>query len=165
MTDWPLESECIAFYGDPRGRDGKVNPKWEAEHIIQIRAPYPMTYGGKPITLLRTHKRCSDALRAALVDAWARVGGDLKRATALGMTLYGGGYNYRLKRTNNELSMHAFGCAWDFDVAHNPLGRRTGNSFSLDHPLVQAFLNQNATWGGSFRSTADFQHMQFARVR
>lgn len=161
---WPLESECMAFYGDPRGRNGQPNALWETANLVQIRAPYPLTYAGKPVTLIRVHRKCADALRSALTDAWARVGADLKKAAALGMTTYDGSYNYRLKRTNSELSMHAFGCALDFDAAHNPLGRRTGR-FTEDHPLVLAFKAQGATWGGNFRSTPDLQHFQFARVR
>lgn len=165
MSAWPTQAECDAFYGNPRHpRDAaRVNPAWEADNVVRIRAPYPMTYDGRPVSVLSAHKRCAEALRAALASAWAKVDRDLDKAKALHMTIYGGGFNYRLMRTGAALSMHSYACAWDFDPSNNRLGQRS-HFFAPDHPLVVAFKEQGAVWGGDW-SYPDAMHLQFARVR
>lgn len=162
---WPLERDCDAFYGNPRNprNPAVINPQWEAENVVRIKAPYPLTYDGKPVSLVTSHKKCADALRAALGAAWEKVGRDLAKAQQLHMTIYGGGLMYRLKRNGTTLSMHSWACAWDFDPANNRLGQ-TKPFFTADHPLVQAFIEQGAEWGGSW-SYKDAMHFQFARTK
>lgn len=165
MPVWPKQSECDAFYGNPRNpRDvARVNPQWEEDNIIRIRSPYPLTYDGRAVSVVSTHKKCAEALKAALNSAWEKVGRDIAKAQALHMTAYGGGFVYRLMRTGSALSMHSYGCAWDFDPQNNRLGQRS-HFFKEDHPLVAAFLEQGAVWGGHW-PYPDAMHVQFARVR
>lgn len=161
---WPIERECDAFYGNPRGRNGQANPAWVAANIINVQVPFPLFYAGTRVTTVTSHRLCADALRTVLRTAWDKIGRDAAKLHALHMDVYSGGFNYRPKRTSHDLSMHSYGCAWDWDAPNNRLGQRNA-FFTADHPLIASFLEQGATWGGTFRQPADFMHVQFSRVR
>lgn len=86
MTNWARDNMAakVAFYGDPRGPHG-VSLAWFNNSIVRIVPPYPMTYAGKPIKSIAFHKKCSDALTAALTDIWNACGKDLKEVERYGL--------------------------------------------------------------------------------
>src|SRR5436309_3430458 len=40
MPQWPKQSECDDFYGDPRGDGDNADPGWDAENLVQINSPW-----------------------------------------------------------------------------------------------------------------------------
>lgn len=169
---WPLQSECDEFYGNPRGRLGQVSALWERENIVYLEPPFLMTYDGKPCRKIRIHRKCAEPLQNVLADLLRRAeraAVDHKRPVAAilkdwGVSIYGGAYNYRLKRGSNSLSMHAYGCAIDLDPARN--------AFHDEHPhfadvkdVLEAFSAGGWTWGGRWSGRSrDGMHFQAARV-
>jgi hypothetical protein len=76
------------------------------------------------------------------------------------MHLFGGAYNFRVMRGGSSLSMHAYGCAVDFDPARNGFGSR--NPYLAKCPAVlEAFKREGWTWGGTWKKP-DGMHFQAA---
>jgi hypothetical protein len=122
----PLESQCDQFYGNPRGRNGQPSLKWMAQNLIWVRMPigFGLKYDGQPVWRVRVHKKCAAAVASAFEALYVTSGENAKQLAAWGVTTFSGGYNYRLKRNGNSLSMHAYGIALDFDGAQKPLGSK-----------------------------------------
>lgn len=164
MTSWPAQRDCDTFYGNPRGRNGVASGKWETENLAVVVPPYQMYYAGKPIKSFRVHRKCVAATLGALQAINEHCRGDKKLLTESGANIFGGSYNFRLKRGSNSLSMHAYGCAIDLDPARNSFHDVTPN-FDKYPFIVKAFEDQGAVWGGRWKGTsADGMHFQFAKV-
>lgn len=170
--NWPLQRDCATFYGDPRGRNGRASPTWEAKNLIYVVPPFPIFFIGKP-TRMRVHKKCADAFMAWTEAVWANAGKDRKIIKAWGMDNYGGGYNFRLMTGGRTLSMHAYGCAVDFDAPRNGWRDRTPHFATLREQVVKPFLALGGVWGGDWdgdgdsldERACDGMHFQFARLR
>lgn len=164
MSIWPLQSECDAFYGNPRGRDGKANAKWEHDNIVRIQPPFAMTYAGMPVKTIRIHRRCAESLTDILREIAALSNGSALRQHEWGVSIYGGAYNYRLMRGSSKLSMHSWGCAIDLDPERNAFHDTTPHF--ADIPLVvKAFESRGWIWGGRWKGrSCDGMHFQAARV-
>jgi hypothetical protein len=121
---WPHErslDEMNAFYGDPRGSNGNVNPAWYSRNIVALRPPYEMqfSWGGKCDHLL-VHSKCRDAFAEALneIKAIYKTQAEIERHR---MHLTGGAFCFRLMRgSSSKLSIHSWGAALDMDPVHNP---------------------------------------------
>lgn len=161
---WPKQSQCDAYYGNPRGpRDAsKVSQTWEAANLTTIKPPFRMTYDGKPISTIRIHKRCADSLLRVLNAIWIAAGRDQSVVDAWGVSIYGGAFNYRLMRGAGALSMHSYGCAIDLDPARNGFGDKTPH-FATVPEVLKAFADEGWTWGGKW-SKPDGMHWQAALV-
>lgn len=96
--NWPLQSKCDEFYGNPRGRNGGPSAAWESANIVRITPPFKMTYAGKPITSIRIHKNCAASLMRIFNRLWEESGHSQKKLDETGVTIFGGSYNYRLMR-------------------------------------------------------------------
>jgi hypothetical protein len=147
----------IETFGDLRSyirSDGTLSPRWEKDNIRRIVLPRPLTLSGENLTVTRVtcHILLTDTLRSTLqkID-------DAGKWDALHS--YGGGFIFRNKRTNAEISLHAWGIAWDFDPEHN----RLGTPGSMDPTVVQIFEANGFFWGGLFHQTKDPMHFQFAK--
>ena len=105
MTKWPKDTmkAKVAFYGDPRGPHG-VNEAWFSKNVIRVRPPYKMYYAGKPIKTISFHKKCADALSAALKEIWTACNKDPKEIAKYSLQNFGGSFNYRLIRGSSTLS-------------------------------------------------------------
>jgi hypothetical protein len=161
---WPLQHECDAFYGNPRGRNGAASAKWERENLTLVTPPFRMTYGGQKIRGVRIHRKCAGSLSRILIAIWEAA--DRKQATvdAWGASIYAGAYTYRLMRGSNSLSMHSYGCAIDLDPARNAFHDTTPN-FARFPDVVDAFEREGWTWGGRWAGrSCDGMHFQAARV-
>lgn len=164
MYNWPTQSKCNDYYGNPRGRNDQPNAQWEANNIIRVTPPYPMTYAGTPVRSIRIHKFCSEALLEALNSIKTFVGNDTKLLAESGASIYGGAYNYRLMRGGNQLSMHSWGCAIDLDPERNAFHDSQPN-FARYPFVVKAFEDVGAVWGGRWKGrSADGMHFQFATL-
>jgi len=134
--------------------DGTLSVKWEDTMIRRVTLPQPLPLSGETgttVTRITCHKLLTDVLRDTLraVDEaglWAS------------LHSYGGGFVFRPKRTVNELSLHSWGIAWDFDPEHN----QQGTSGTIDPRIVAIFEEHGFFWGGRFRGTKDPMHFQYA---
>jgi hypothetical protein len=152
----------MAFYGDPRGRDGRPSATWEREHLVRISPPWTLVtaWDFAPVRSISVHRACAPSLERVFAAIWARAGQSEDQIRTWGMHLFGGAYNFRLMRGGTRLSMHSWGCAVDFDPARNGFGDATPN-FALVPAVLQAFDAEGWTWGGRWR-TPDGMHWQAA---
>lgn len=163
---WPQDNTraLIEFYGDPRGSNGEPSANFQARNLLRVTIPWRAVAAWDKDAVVRTalvNKRCADAVSRVFAHIWQEVGQDQAHIEIMGMHLYGGAYNYRVKRGLSSLSVHAFGAALDFDPEHNGLGSKKGKM----HPLVvDAFKSEGAVWGGNFKSRPDPMHFQFATI-
>jgi hypothetical protein len=153
---WPLQSECPAFYGDPDSAG------WEAANLVEVTCPWPLHIDGQTVHAISIHKKCAESLREVLEAIWEACGKDLSKISALKYDIYDGSFNNRSMRGSTQKSMHAYGCAIDFDAADNPFHSDT-HSFTADSIIVQTFEAAGWVWGGRWMSP-DAMHLQAARV-
>jgi len=159
---WPLQSECDAFYGNPRGINGHPSKSWMQANLTRVTPLFRMTYAGQPVKSITIHRKCADSLQRVLDAVWTSSGHNQVLIDSWGMSIFGGSFNYRLMRGLNRLSMHSYGCAIDFDPARNGLGDTT--PWLKECPLVlDAFAQEGWVWGGKW-SRPDGMHFQAARV-
>lgn len=174
MSQWPLQRDCNAFYGNPSDPDdpSKPNPQWEAENLVFITPPFKMYYAGKEVKRIRFHKKCADAMLGVLNSLNKAADGDQGVLDNWGVSIFGGSYNYRLMRGGNSLSMHSWGCAIDLDPARNALGNNRPR-FAMYPQVLKAFEDEGAIWGGDWNGnkdtlderSCDGMHWQFARLK
>jgi hypothetical protein len=146
----------IATFGDITAfirSDGTLSPKWEETKIRRITLPRPLLLSGTTteITRVTCHDLLTDTFRGAL-----RAVDDAGKWPAL--HTYGGGFNFRPKRGSAEISLHAWGIAWDFDPEHNVLGSKG----SMDPAIIEIFETRGFFWGGHFKGRKDPMHFQYA---
>ena len=146
----------VAFYGDPRGPHG-VNDSWFSKNVVRVVPPWKMSYAGKPIKSIAFHKKCADALSAALDEIWEVCGKNQKTIEQHGLQEYGGSFNYRLIRGSNAISNHSFAIAIDIAPTGNELGVKRGK---LPAFAVKAFKNQGFRWGGDYKGRKDWMHFE-----
>ena len=164
ITTWPRQSaaEMNAFYGNPDAdHNGVPDPTWEAANIVKLVPPYRMVLAwapDQPVKAIRIHRKCTDSLARILggiVDHY----GTQKAIEAARMHLFGGAYNFRLKRGGSTLSNHSWGSAIDLDPAGNPFGGKV----TMPRAVVDLFAAEGWVWGGPW-NTADGMHFQAARL-
>lgn len=170
LLNWPTQRGCDEFYGNPRGVGGAVvSQKWYAENIVFVKPLWKMSMGEINITRIPFHKKAAPVLEA-IFDEILQTRGLAEIKTA-GLDLFGGSFNYRPMRGGTALSMHAYGCAIDFDPARNGLGDKTPYLFKF--PSIRAiFAKYGAVWGGDWNGNGDTlderrcdgMHFQFARL-
>lgn len=159
---WPLQSECDAFYGNPRGLNGQPSQTWMRNNLVRIDVPFRMTFDGQRVSKITIHKKCADSLSRILQAIWIASGHNQARIEEWGVDKYGGSFNFRLMRGLSSLSMHSWGCAIDIDPARNGLG--DPSPYLANCPLViAAFDAEKWTWGGRW-NRKDGMHFQAARV-
>jgi hypothetical protein len=164
-TNWPLQSEAAMneFYGNPRGRNGLASQAWERQNLVYAKAPYVMTYAGKPVSGARVHKKCKEAFEAVFELIWDASGRDQRTVDDWGASIYAGAYNFRLMRGGNRLSIHSWGAAIDLDPARNPYHHK--GHFTNTCQVTKAFEALGFTWGGHWQGNyVDPMHYQAARV-
>ncbi len=170
-NNWPQQSQCDAYYGNPRGRNGEASAAWESANLARVHTPWKLVtaWDGKQVKGVKVHNKCGESLlrvfRAIWLDAISEAtatGDPQKVIESWGMHLFGGGYNYRLMRGGSRLSMHSYGCAVDFDPARNGMGDKTPN-FANCPEVLAAFKAEGWVWGGDW-SNPDGMHWQAART-
>ena len=133
--------------------DGTLSPKWEETKIRRVTLPRPLIFSGTTteVTRVTCHDLLTETLRAAL-----RAIDEAGKWPAL--HTYGGGFNFRPKRGSSEISLHAWGIAWDFDPEHNKLG----TAGTMDATIADIFATNGFFWGGKFKGRKDPMHFQYA---
>ena len=169
---WPKQSECDAFFGNPRGRGGAVaSRQWEAQNLRRVNPPFKM-HMVQPVTSITVHSKCAMALNEWLMEVWKNAGRDDALIKLWGMDVFSGSYCFRTMRGLQHLSMHAYGCAFDFDAPRNFLHDRTPHFAQFKKQVVSPFLDLGGTWGGDWNGNgssaderrADGTHFQFASM-
>jgi hypothetical protein len=161
---WPLQSQCDAYYGNPRGAGGSYSPKWATENLTHVACPWVLTMDDKPVPFIAIHKKCADSLARVLKRIWDAVGNDQGAIETLHYNRYSGSFNFRLMRGGVSLSMHSYGVAIDWDAEENPQ-HSTKHLFQKDSLIVTKFKEENWIWGGDWSGTSiDAMHFQAARV-
>lgn len=159
---WPKQSACDAFYGNPR----LGNAGWQLGYLVRVPVPWQMAMGSVKVSSITIHRKCSESLSRILEAAWAAIGRDQAVAHRRHWDVYSGSYNFRPIRGSSRLSMHAYGCAIDFDAPCNQLGSSATDAvgFRADDPLVEAFEAESWVWGGRWTGRSDPMHFQAATV-
>ena len=166
MTQWPLQSQCDTFYGNPRGRGGAVvSPSWYKDNMVLLVPPFKMNMDKIKITRFPVHKKCKDAFMAWLEKVWENAGKDQKVINDWGMNVFSGSFNYRPMRGGTRLSMHSYGAAIDFDAPRNAFHDSTPHFELVKTQVVKPFTDLGGVWGGDWSGrSVDGMHFQFARV-
>lgn len=148
-SPWPHDdlASKIKFFGKP------------GTNLVSIIPPFQMYYDRHPIKSITVNQKIAASLLRVFNDIFEQCEHDQKKVDALGVSAYGGCYNYRPVRGSSNLSNHAFGAAIDLDPERHPLGKR-GGPFSKDKIVVNAFKKEGWLWGGDYKSRADEMHME-----
>lgn len=173
MNNWPTQAQVLgrnSVYGDPVGRAGGPSAKWESTNLVMVVPKWTMWMGDIRITRFRMHKHCAPAMQRVLDALYLEANGRTGTLAEWGMTKFGGSFNYRVMRGLNSLSMHAFGCAVDFDPVNNGLSDRTPR-FAEFPMVLAAFEKEGARWGGDWNGNGssaderrcDGMHWQFTK--
>lgn len=151
-----------AFYGNPdNNSDGLADAKWESENLTRIIPPYAMYWSWTKGTLVKSivlHKKCAEQFRLALDGIGKHYTPDQLALHQLNQC--GGGYNFRLMRGSNSLSVHSYGAALDLAPEKNWLGRKWDERLGM-MPLkaVEIFSDHGIRWGGLW-SRPDAMHFE-----
>jgi hypothetical protein len=167
---WPNQSDCDSFYGDPRGANNTYSASWAADNLVMVPCPWPlgliMDDQGTEMSLplITVHSKCADALTDVLNRIWEGCQQDQSQISTLRYDRFSGSFNFRPIRGGTHLSMHAYGCAFDWDAPDNQQGDST-HIFQDDSLIVVEFKRAGAVWGGDWSgSSIDAMHFQFAVV-
>ncbi|MDE2444786.1 MAG: M15 family metallopeptidase [Alphaproteobacteria bacterium] len=172
MSLWPTQAGADAFYGSPRSvNSSTVNMNWYRANITFVQPPFFMRMVG-PVKRFPIHVKCAEATLAWLDQVWRNAGRDQRVIDNWGMSVFSGSYCYRTMRGLQHLSMHAYGCAMDFDAPRNSLHDTTPHFATLRQQVVEPFLKLGGVWGGDWNGNgesaderrADGMHFQFARL-
>jgi hypothetical protein len=157
-TVWPLQSQAISFYGDPR------HAGWLPQNTVDVTCPWQMHVGTVQVRNILIHKKCADSLLRVLLNIWEAAGRDQTKIAALRYDVYDGSYNLRAIRGGSGLSMHSFACAIDWDASDNEQHSQK-HLFQDDSLLVVKFKEEGWIWGGDWSpGSIDAMHVQAARV-
>lgn len=166
--NWPLQKDCASFYGnpDPDG-DGVPSRAWEDANLVRVNFPWTACLAwdvSKTVKSARVHKLVAPSLERIFGVIWARAGYSQDQIERMRLHLFGGAYNFRLKRGGHTLSMHSYGCALDLDPEHNGMGRPWAPlAGGMPMLAVEAFEDEGWTFGGRW-ANPDAMHFQAARV-
>jgi hypothetical protein len=160
MTNvWPLQRDCLSFYGDPR------QPSWLQGNTIDVPCPWPLHVGRISVAHILIHKKCAESLVRVLNGIWDATGKSLSTIERLRYDQYDGSYNLRnIRGSAAALSMHAFAAAIDWDAADNEQ-HALKHLFQDDSLLVVKFKEEGWIWGGDWSpASVDAMHVQAARI-
>ena len=164
---WPKQSECDTFYGNPVAADGTLSDKWYASNLVKVNVPWAMHMGKIPIARFVIHRKCEEATKDWLETVWKNASQSQETISRWHMDSFSGSFNFRSMRGINHLSMHAYGCAMDFDAPNNGLGSKDGffhHNIDAHDAVVMPFKRLGGTWGGDWKTRPDPMHFQWATV-
>ena len=157
MSQWPLQSECLAKFGNPYA------PGWGNTHIVHVQCPWQLYMGQLRIPYIKINKIAADSLKRVLDNVWNDCDKDPEKIKAIHADQFSGDWVIRQARGLKMISMHSYGLAIDFDAPHNGLGR-SKHFFNHKNPLIAAFLEEGWIWGGDWKRK-DAMHVQAARLK
>ena len=166
MNKWPLQSDCDDYYDDPRGEDGKADPDWEKENLVQFVPPWKMIDEDtkEPVPFFLFHKKAVQSLTKIFDTIWLMYNKDQAAIEKDNLHLFSGSYVFRPIRGGTHLSMHAYGVALDIAAGLNEMGKPYDPKHGLPMKVVHVFEKEKAIWGGRWHGRPDAMHFQFAIV-
>lgn len=140
----------------------RVTDDWARRNIVRVEVPQLAGVRGAPASgRVEIHALAAAQLRA-LFAAWDAAG-------LMDRVLnWGGAYNARFVRgSTSVLSNHAFGSAFDINVAQNPLGVEPAypGAKGCLFELVPIAHRHGFFWGGHFKARRDGMHFEIAEIR
>ncbi len=139
----------------------RILDNWEGQNIVAVEVPQLAGVQGAPASRKpRFHRRAAGQLQALWKD-WEDDG-----LLDLVLTWHGTFMPRFVRGSTTTLSNHAFGSAFDINVAFNLLGTRpalVGQRGSVRR-LVRAAHRNGFYWGGHF-TRMDGMHFEVAQVR
>ena len=154
-TQWPMQHEAIAFFGEP-GTNQTI-----------LTLPYSMRLAWdkrKIINRFSIHEACHDSAARCFKQIANAYTPDQRRH--IGLDLFGGCLNVRKVRGGTRWSMHAFGAAIDIDPARNSL-HMGKNEARLAWPDAEQWWKiwEDEGWVSLGRSrNYDWMHVQASRL-
>ncbi len=162
---WPKEAGIRDYYGPPGRVDNAPTPP---PPLVKVTCPWKLRIAWDlrhHRTFFRVHEKVADSLGEVLEKVHAHYGeAEIER---LGLDLFGGDYNARLKRGGSSMSTHSWGIAIDFDPGNNRLkwGRERARFAHADYSDWWGFWEAEG-WVSLGRSrNFDWMHVQAARLR
>lgn len=160
----PLEFVAAPVPGNPENI--RITGTWEQDNLVMLTIPQlagiSIPGAGVSSGRARFHRKAATQF-VALWAAWETAG--LKDR----VLTWGGSFMPRFIRGlagSESLSVHAFGCAFDINMAQNALGAepaRVGQPGSV-RELVRIANDHGFYWGGHF-SRRDGMHFEVAQLR
>jgi hypothetical protein len=157
MNIWPLQKDCLNYYGNPAQKG------WLHDNTVYVDCPWVLHVGKQPTSHILIHKHCAESLGHVLEAIWEACDRDASKIAALRYDRYDGSYNFRPMRGSSNMSMHSFACAIDWDAADNAFHDKH-HLFNEQSLLVVKFKEEGWIWGGEW-SPPDAMHVQAARIR
>ncbi len=155
----PTQAQCPQVYG---ATQAVIESKLE-----MLILPYPMRLDwnlSRTVTRAQLHRDCIPSAHDALVEVYRHYGPE--RIRALGLDRNAGTYVWRSMRGGSNLSMHAFGAAWDFFAQPNGLNTRCPQAkFCADDYVPWFNIWEAKGWTSLGREIGrDWMHLQRARL-
>lgn len=157
MNPWPTQAQADAYYGNPRGRNGRASRIWEMLNLTSVKPPFKMRFAGADVKQIRIHRKCAASLIRVFDTIWKAAEMRQDKIDEWGVSDFGGSYNFRMMRGSSHLSMHSYGCAIDLAPGRFPMGVAT-NKFC--DAVCTAFSDE-----GWVNLPKDRMHFQAALVK
>ncbi len=155
---YPRQKDMVDFYGAAGG------PQCTAGTVV-LPVPHVLAWNqAERIHSFACHERLAQPMSRLFAEAVRHYG--RQRYEALGLTLFGGCYNFRNMRHGARLSTHAWGAAIDLNPEENQL-RWGADRARFAQPEYEAFWNIAMAQGATPAGIAwgrDWMHMQWARL-
>jgi len=164
-NNWPKQSGCTRYYGNPSNISGDgFSLAWERANIVIVTCPWVLTDYKNTFKKIRIHSRCAESLSRVLHRVWDACGKSQETINAKGYHVFSGSVVYRKMRKYNRLSTHSYGCAIDWHAPGNMQGDTTP-FFKKDELLLQEFRREGWVCGIDWRGAdIDAMHVQAAIV-
>lgn len=140
-------------YGDFKvtelsGGNVDIDDTWEKDNLVMLRN---VCKTGLSIQL---HHRVVPIFEYCLADA-------IKRVPKYKIRMLGGhSARHMMHDPKKPLSTHSWGCAFDVNWDKNPVSSKLITDLPAE--WIAAFTEQGWNWGGSWKSTKDAMHFQYA---
>jgi hypothetical protein len=160
-----LQSQCAAILGHSGNASGtNFDPAWIKANVAYVNCPWVLTDGRNHFGHIGIHKMFASSLATILAEIWDAAGKSQEKIDALRYDIFSGSGCYRPMRTHNELSMHGYFAAIDWDAPDNPL-HSLKHRFKPDDLLFVKFRANGWTCGIDWRgASVDAMHVQAPRV-
>lgn len=156
----PTQAQCRDYYGATKAE--------VQSRLVMIDLPFTMRIDynlNQSTRRAQIHKRLVDVALGALNESLKHYG--LARLQILGLDRTAGTFIWRLMRGGKSLSMHSYGCAWDFYASPNGLTTRCPDALFCGDDYV-AWFDIWESWGWTSLGREigrDWMHLQWARLK
>lgn len=145
-------AQCVLKYGEP-------SPK--SKFLILWDVPSELEIGLIPKRIF-----CNKDMIAPLTQAFKNL---IDRDKAKEIKTFDGCFNIRKKRGLSSWSLHAFGCAVDFNAFANPLGMsveqiKAKGLTPFSEGFLQCFRDAGMDCGGDWKRPIDRMHFQIGKI-